>query len=217
MVTTTRWWWVRHAPVDSGGRIYGAQDPDCDTGDAARFAWLAEQLPAGAVWVTTPLRRTAQTAAAIQAAWPAPGHAPSAALVEPRFQEQNFGDWQGLTHAELAEARSADWHRFWLAPAEEAPPGGESFAAVAGRVAEAIAALTRAHAGADIVAVAHGGPIKAAIARALELTPEGALTFATDNCAITRLDHIAAPRRLPKDSPGAAGECWRVQRINQGP
>ena len=23
MSTTTRWWWIRHAPVESGGRIYG--------------------------------------------------------------------------------------------------------------------------------------------------------------------------------------------------
>ena len=31
-VVTTRWWWVRHAPVPDGGFIYGQRDLDCDCG-----------------------------------------------------------------------------------------------------------------------------------------------------------------------------------------
>jgi len=26
----TRWWWIRHAPVRDGGRIYGQSDLPCD-------------------------------------------------------------------------------------------------------------------------------------------------------------------------------------------
>ena len=43
--TTTRFWWVRHAPVDSEGRIYGQKDMPCDCSDTAVFAGLARQLP----------------------------------------------------------------------------------------------------------------------------------------------------------------------------
>ena len=41
----TRWWWVRHAPVASGGRIYGQDDlpADCSDGAAHRF-WHAPAL-----------------------------------------------------------------------------------------------------------------------------------------------------------------------------
>ena len=43
--STTRFWWVRHAPVDHDGRIYGQKDMPCDCSDAAVFAGLARQLP----------------------------------------------------------------------------------------------------------------------------------------------------------------------------
>ena len=45
-VVTTRWWWVRHAPVRSdGGNIYGQQDIECDTGDTEVFEAVAKMLP----------------------------------------------------------------------------------------------------------------------------------------------------------------------------
>ena len=50
--------------------------------------------------------------------------------------------------------------------------------------------LFRTLAGRTIVAVAHGGTIKAALALALQLETEAALAFAIDNCSITRLDHF---------------------------
>ena len=43
----TRWWWVRHAPVIGvNGRIYGQDDLEADTSDAARFAGM-DGVPAG--------------------------------------------------------------------------------------------------------------------------------------------------------------------------
>jgi len=86
----TRWWWIRHAPVRDGGRIYGQSDLPCDCGDAAVFAGLAAELPAGAVWVTSNLIRTTQTAEAILAADPGKFAGVEAdALSE--FAEQHLG------------------------------------------------------------------------------------------------------------------------------
>ncbi len=82
------------------------------------------------------------------------------------------------------------------------------------RVAPAIARLGRAHAGRDIVAVSHGGPIRAALALALGLEPERALAIAVDNCALTRLDHIAGP--AGSHAPGSEG-VWRVVLVNLAP
>ena len=134
------------------------------------FRRLARMLPADALWVTSHLRRTQETARSITAHMPE-GAAP-APLVEPDLAEQNFGDWQGLTHEELAARRDGAWHRFWLTPAAEAPPGGESFVQVIERVSAVIARLSRAHAGRDVVAVCHGGTIRAALALALDLDPD---------------------------------------------
>jgi broad specificity phosphatase PhoE len=213
MSAVTRWWWIRHAPVvGHGGRIYGHDDLDCDCSDRRAMQRLAALLPADALWVTSHLRRTKQTAAAIVEHLD--GAAAADFLVEPDLAEQHFGDWQGMTNAELAAQRDGAWHRFWLAPASEAPPGGESFTQVIARVAPVVRRLSDRHAGSDIVAVTHGGTIRAALALALDLDPERALSIAVDNCALTRLDHIA----------GAAGShepetdgVWRVGLVNSRP
>ena len=76
--TTTRFWWVRHAPVDHDGRIYGAEDMPCDCTDTAVFSGLARQLPRDAAWVTSDLRRTHETARAIvRAGLPGPAESPA--------------------------------------------------------------------------------------------------------------------------------------------
>src|ERR671912_1852067 len=95
--TRTSWWWVRHAPVRSdNGRIYGQSDIDCDCGDAAVFASLARVLPSDAVWVTSNLNRTRQTAEALHAAV---GNGTPARLEVPEFAEQHLGEWQGQDRA----------------------------------------------------------------------------------------------------------------------
>ena len=73
-VTVTRWWWIRHAPVtDDGGCFYGQMDLEADTGDTAAHRALAKVLPPDAVWLSSHLRRTRQTAAAIgEAGYPLP-------------------------------------------------------------------------------------------------------------------------------------------------
>ena len=213
MSTVTRWWWVRHAPVvGHGGRIYGQDDHDCDCSDQEAFRFLARALPSDAVWITTQLRRTQLTAAAIAAEMTAGASAPP--LVEVDLAEQHFGDWQGMTNAELAAQRDGAWHRFWLTPAHETPPGGESFADVVERVSGAVRRLSITHAGRDIVAVTHGGTIRAALALALNLSPEQALAFSVANCALTRLDHIAgsAGSHAPDDT-----DAWSVHLVNALP
>jgi len=73
-----------------------------------------------------------------------------------------------------------------------------------------MARLTAAYRGRDIVAVAHGGSIRAALAVALGIEAERALAFSIDNCSLTRLDHIAGP--------GADDEGqWRINAVNLHP
>jgi alpha-ribazole phosphatase len=207
-----RWWWVRHAPVTANnGRLYGQMDLPCDTADAAAFAGLARILPSEAAWIVTPLRRTHQTAAAIVAAGlrgPAEIPGPRVA-VEPELAEQHFGDWQGRTYAELAESGTA-YHRFWLTPALSRPPGGESFVELMARVAVAIERIGRQTRAENIICVAHGGTIRAALAHALGLTPEAALGCAVQNLSVTRLDHYAS-------GTTEHGHGWSVGFVNRPP
>jgi broad specificity phosphatase PhoE len=207
----TRWWWIRHAPVTGhGGRIYGQEDYPADVAGGATFAALADLLPADAVWVTSHLRRTQATAAAIMAARPC-GAVP-ACLVEPAIAEQHVGAWHGLTRQQLDVLRGAADDPFSLWPASERPPGGESFLDVLARVGTAVARLTAEHRGRDIVAVAHAGSIRAALALALGIEAERVLSFAIDNCSLTRLDHV-----FDGDDAGRERACWRVVGVNLAP
>ena len=103
---TTSFWWVRHAPVAHGGRIYGQTDLSCDCSETALFTGLAEKLPHNAIWVTSNLRRTQETAAAIVCAGlPGPRRIPGPdAVILSELAEQDFGEWQGLTYEELEES-----------------------------------------------------------------------------------------------------------------
>ena len=198
----TRWWWVRHAPVTNhGGRLYGRTNVLANTSERARFDALAQALPAGAVWLTSDLLRTHQTADAIADA----GHPVPPRDIEPDLDEQDFGAWQGLTWNEVASERGGLAHKYWVAPAHVTPPKGESFVDVIERVTAAVGRRTVRHAGTDIVAVAHGGSIRAALALALGLDPERALAFSIDNLSITRIDHVDGPAR---------GGAWRVVAVN---
>ncbi|MGA9324035.1 MAG: histidine phosphatase family protein [Xanthobacteraceae bacterium] len=201
----TRWWWIRHAPVlVDDGRIYGQSDLPCDCSDVRVFSSLAELLPRNAVWLTSHLARTHQTANAIAAA----GDFTAPELVQDRdLAEQHLGDWQGLDRHTFLMNRRQEPDSFWYATADERAPNGESFVDLMERVGAAIARATQRHQGRDIVAVAHGGTIRAAIAIALGLPPRGGFAFMIDNCSLTRLDHYQGKQ--------AAG--WRVTMINHRP
>jgi broad specificity phosphatase PhoE len=209
-MTTTRWWWVRHAPVrEDEGCIYGQKDLGCDCSDRIVFEAVGKILPRNAVWYASNLKRTHQTAAAIVAAGlPGPAAFPGPDVIElPELAEQHLGDWQGLERAAFFQGRDLSPGNVWFAPAHERAPGGESFADVVDRVRRAVEQITASHPGRDIIAVAHGGTVRSALAVALDLDPATALAFAIENCSITRLDHISAPN----------GSGWRVAMVNHQP
>ncbi|WP_085901769.1 histidine phosphatase family protein [Kiloniella majae] len=210
-MTQTRWWWIRHAPVtENNGTIYGNLDLNCDCHDKESFQALAGILPDDAIWVTTPLKRTRQTANAIRAEIQA-NDFPAYDVIDD-FQEQSFGDWHGMTHQELGEIRGDAWHRFWHAPASEAPPGGESFEDLISRTAKSIDVLNQKYSGKDIIAVTHGGTIRAAVAHALDLKSEKALGLSIGNLSLTRLDYY-----LTKEGDTSDHSSWGIVSINVEP
>jgi broad specificity phosphatase PhoE len=213
MTEMTRWWWVRHGPVRGfDGRLYPHEDVDADVSDRGAFTGLANTLPKDAVWVCSPYVRARQTAAAIGEG----GLKPEQPMtIEPGLAEQNFGQWAGKTYNDLLDLsrREGTYHNFWLAPAAARPPEGESFTDLVERVGEAVHRITHTFAGANIVAVAHGGTIRAALAAALELDPEKALVFAVQNLSITRIDHFEGDA----SAPGGVGGNWRVAFVNARP
>ena len=205
MMEPTNLWLIRHALVEENARaiLYGTMDVElCPTTlveQAPMYRALAERLPRPAAWVVTPLSRTRRTAEAIFAA----GYPEQTLTVEPGLIEQHLGDWQGLVHAELPARLAMPKHPFWPLGGNERPPGGETFVEMIGRVGPAIEALAARHAGQDVVAVSHGGAIRAAVAHCLRIGADNALHLSVHNLSLTRLERHE--------------DGWRVVCVNELP
>jgi alpha-ribazole phosphatase len=202
MDAVTRWWLIRHAlAINPDGLIYGQAEIEVNCSNRKALEALAALLPPDPVRMVTPLARTLRTAEALWGVqdW----------VTEPALVEQSFGDWQGLSHDALAALGDERVSAFWQAPATAIPPGGESFADVVARVKPALDRRSAEFRGRDIVAVCHGGSIRAALAVALGLSPAQALAFQIDPLSLTRLDHI-----LLRDEQGESA-VWRVVTVNR--
>tara|TARA_B100000686_G_C16726167_1_gene937911 strand:- start:388 stop:993 length:606 start_codon:yes stop_codon:yes gene_type:complete len=189
------------------GQLYGSSDVACDTSDADAFRSLARKLPSNAIWITSHLSRTLETAAAIKAA----GLSAPKPCIENGICEQNFGDWQRLSWDEMEKKDPRAYLTFWESPARNAPPKGESFVDVIARTTEVIEKYTKLHAGRDIIAICHGGSIRGALAHALGLTPEAGMAIVIDTLSLNRIDHIDGGLLRGK------GASWRLLAVNHPP
>ena len=127
----------------------------------ATAEWLKPISDDVDVVVSSPVRRTLESAEIIGEVL---GHPVE---VEAGFAEMEFGAWDGLTFAEVAE-RHKDELDSWLGSLDHAPGGGESFRAVEERVLAARDRVIAEHKGKTIVVVSHVTPIKTLVAHALE-------------------------------------------------
>jgi ribonuclease H / adenosylcobalamin/alpha-ribazole phosphatase len=128
----------------------------------AQAAAAARRL-AGAgidVIVSSPLRRTQQTAAAVAE------RLGLEVLIDDGFAETDFGEWEGSTFGEISK-HSADELRAWLDDPRVAPPGGESMASTMRRVAAAGDRVVASYPGQSVVVVSHVTPIKSMLRDAI--------------------------------------------------
>jgi probable phosphoglycerate mutase len=208
-VTDARLVVVRHGVTDWNreGRFQGHLDPALSADGRLEAELVAERIAADAALrpariISSPLARARQTAEAIGRA------SGSAVEADPTLMEIGQGEWEGRTHAELAEV-DADRYRAWReATGVRQPPGGETLDSVTAR---ARAALARSADGPwPLCLVSHGGIIRVLAGLALDLDPVRAWALDVDNAALGVLaaEEPAAPER------SGADRRWRLERWN---
>ena len=180
---------LRHGqtPLSAERRFAGRGDvPLTDTGKQQAAAAAARLAARGGIdmIVSSPLRRARRTAEAVAEATGAP------VIVDDDLVEADFGKWEGLSFAE-ASAQSPDEMTAWLASADAAPPGGESFAAAARRVLGALDRLLAAHPDRTLVLVSHVTPIKTLLCRALLAPPAALFRIHLDVASLSEVDWFA--------------------------
>jgi broad specificity phosphatase PhoE len=157
---------ARHGETDwnRDNRFQGHADPPLnDTGraQAAELSAALEGEPLAAVY-SSPLRRALETAEVVAAP-----HGLVPVQVD-ALREVNVGSWEGLTRAEIEERFPEQFLR-WL-DYEEGWEDGESYEEMGRRVIAGLLELAAAHEDQRILAVSHGGPLRAAYALADGIT-----------------------------------------------
>ena len=158
---------VRHGETDwnRARRWQGHADTTLNELGRRQATDLATALagePVAAVY-SSDLRRAQETAAIV-----ADAHGLEV-RVEPRLREINFGEWEGLTTAEIHDPYPT-FVRDWP-PDEGKPfPGGETYVAMGARVVAALEEIGRRHRDETVVVILHGGPIRGALAHAAGIT-----------------------------------------------
>lgn len=103
------------------------------------------------------------------------------------LRERAFGQFEGLTFAEI-QTRYPDAARRWRQRDPGfGPPGGETLAAFYRRAVSAVGALAARHRGEHIAVVAHGGVLDALYRAATRVSLDAPRTWQVGNACINRL------------------------------
>jgi probable phosphoglycerate mutase len=191
-----RLYYVRHGLTDwnIAGRLQGHRDTPLNQTGRAQAVCCGQILRdllacdgysvAELDCVSSPLSRARETMEIMRATL---GIAPAGYEIEPRLTEISFGEWEGLTYAEVMQRdpdvvakREADKWEFL-------PPGGENYRQVALRVGAWYASLDR-----DTVVCAHGGTGRALVALLGIAAPEEAVHHSIDQGVV----YVLAPASL---------------------
>ena len=183
----TKLYLVRHCQAEGNiyRRIHGVTDSLVTPLGRRQIAALAErfrEIPVDALYASN-LRRTQETAGAIQVYHPLP------LVIEPRLHELDTGAWEDRPFGDVGyESPEALW-RFNNDPAAWSVPGSERFEDLQRRMREAVEEIAARHPGQTVVCVSHGMAIRGLLAsylnipsREMERIPHG------DNTAVSLLE-----------------------------
>jgi broad specificity phosphatase PhoE len=177
---------LRHGPTEWSAtrRLQGRSDiPLSPAGRATVASWRLPPPLAGCAWLTSPLARAIETAEILGLT----------ARREARLIEMAWGEWEGLTLAELAAHPGAALAEREPAGLDFQPQGGESPRQVQARLQPLLAEIARG--GQAVGAVSHKGVIRAlfALASGWDMLGKAPVRLDWQSAHLFRLDRYGNP------------------------
>jgi len=139
------------------------------------------------------LSRATQTAA------PAAARHGLTVQATPELREKGFGDWEGLTQADLERDYADLWHQYHVERDQNVlVPGGETFLQVQARMAAVLRRVLAAHPGSEetVLLVGHGGSGRMLVLEALQVGLPLLPRLHLDNASLSRLDFHGGDSRV---------------------
>ncbi|HEX2586409.1 MAG TPA: histidine phosphatase family protein [Steroidobacteraceae bacterium] len=160
---------IRHGEVNGRKQVLRGRTDDVlsDYGYQQMRDIITTIQPDVTVIATSPLKRCNDFASSLSAERQLPLH------VMNELREIDFGEWENMT---LPEAEAHDprcFHTFKHDTAQWQPPGGEPYSALRKRVRQALTQIIELKSS-HVLAITHGGVIRAMLAECLEMTPASA-------------------------------------------
>ncbi len=90
--------------------------------------------------------------------------------IDARFQELDFGDWEGKSTEEVWNADQDALKAFWEDPTANPAPGGEPWAMLCSRASEAFEEMLRHAAGERLLLLTHAGVMRSLLVTQLGLS-----------------------------------------------
>lgn len=196
-MNTTHFTLLRHGLPDLADHLLGRTDPAL-----TRLGWQQmRSSTATLTWdiiLSSPLRRCRDFAATLAA------QNGQDLIIDPDWQELNFGDWDGELISRLYRANPKDsakdsadlsapltenalnYFQYWQQPFRHTPPNGESSAQLLERVTSRIEQLSSQYAGKHLLIVTHSGVMRIVLAWLLSSREQG-----NPHLSRVRLDHAA--------------------------
>jgi len=109
--------------------------------------------------------------------------------VEPRFKEVGFGEWEGLSHAEVKIGRIAEYQAFLRDPVNSRPQSAEPLDDFIQRVGSAYQEAVERYNGSHFLIVAHAGVMRALIAKTIQAPVSSLYRIKISNGGVTRICH----------------------------
>jgi len=178
---------VRHGetPLTPSRAFSGSGGSDPGLGDAGRAqaeavaAELALRKPD--VFISSPMQRTRDTAEIIQKKIGGNIHFDDA------WREGSFGEWDGLTVAQVKEMYPSEWNEWVASPFALPGSTGESYEDVAARTESVLNQLAQDYPGQKVLVVTHNVVIKTLASLVTAGTIDGVYHIDIAPCSITTI------------------------------
>ncbi len=173
---------IRHGEPEGGRRFRGHSIDDALTDKG--WAQMRLAVESGCPWtqiVSSPLLRCYAFAHELSQQHDVP------ISIDDRLKEVGFGEWEGLTHAEIQACDLSQYQNFYADPVNNRPPGAEPLNIFFARISSALKSIVVDYAGQHVMAVAHAGVIRGIMVEVLSISAEAAYRIQVTNAGLSRI------------------------------